>query len=688
MTLTKNVVALQKNLVTPPNDVFDNRITAMTIQAQLMTWGYMLDETAFTALSKADTSWLHQFYEQSVAYLRNVLGGGHNFTPLYKNFPQEVMSLTDSALFWNALRHYWSQGTWEPTSPALERPVKFEQIKYTMLTYADQDKFSNIFTTLVSLNTSLTPTDLEVVKWFAANETLVFPQAIPFKENLCTLAALGLDLPIKTPTDVLRIAVHMSGGDISLPKVPPAKIRTNRWSSVKSENPKRSLFKFRKFKRGERRYLLGLLEKTHCNPAEMVLKDQRWIRLGEILHPGEYQKKFPKTYAAFQALRNEKVQSWYGKVDEAFVQDPARGIAELSQRPGEYLRRLDSLFRKYPKYSSPILAFLAKAALSSSNKVLFELYEHFENRYKPTSARSIMIKGARKKTQLPQLPAMDSKLIETVHQVLFGALKEKFSKLEPLGNVWIDEKLKNIPLPKNMRSKDFSTRPTIRGSRIPFDNPGAKVIRPFVHWMDNRGSEDLDLSVTFIGDIKREVISYRQLRSDYALHSGDVRHRRGACAEYIDIDINKALEYGMQYAVIDVRNFEGHGLEKVECMFGLMERQYPESNNTWLPSTISSAHGLKSESSSTIIAMLDLVKREYVMIDLDSASIPVASASVADTLRIIEEYTKPPKVSVYDLLLMHTEARGRLVTLDSNVDQYFRNEQFMHSYEEIARYMI
>ena len=51
-----------------------------------------------------------------------------------------------------------------------------------------------------------------------------------------------------TVTDLLRVVVHLSGGDISLPKVPHKLIKMNRWSSYKSENPARNAFKFKKFK--------------------------------------------------------------------------------------------------------------------------------------------------------------------------------------------------------------------------------------------------------------------------------------------------------------------------------------------------------------------------------------------------------------------------------------------------------
>jgi hypothetical protein len=196
---------------------------------------------------------------------------------------------------------------------------------------------------------------------------------------------MGLDVPVKSVTDVLRIAVHMSGGDVSLPKVPPASIKMNRWSRVKSQNPHRESFKFKKFTRGERKKLLSLLEKTNCDPREFVLKDSRWIRLGEILHPGEYSKKFPKAFGLFNKIRNESVKSWYGEVDSAFKESFEYGVKKLSERPGEYVRKLDHLIRTNEAGKDRkklILDTLLDTSTKASNKVLYEVYAHFEGRNK------------------------------------------------------------------------------------------------------------------------------------------------------------------------------------------------------------------------------------------------------------------------------------------------------------------
>lgn len=686
MMTTRNIISLQKGLVCPPNDGMDNRIAVATVQSHLMQWGYMLDEDAFFALSKSDLSFIQKFNDEVIAHLKNVLGGRHNYQPLYKNFPQEVMVMSDFELYMNAIIHYWSNGQWEPSHHTYEKEIKFEKIKYNLIKYGTSERFSQIFTDLVSLNTSLAPQDLEIVKWFVTSgETLIFPNTIPFKENLCTLAAMGIEgLPVKTPTDVLRIVVHLSGGDISLPKVPKKGVKLNKWLSVENSRDK---FKFKKFSRKERKYILGLLENTNCDPKEMVLKDQRWIRLGEILHPGEYKKQFPKSFDSFNKIRNEKVKSWFSLVNEGFEKGLENGLRVLSQRPGEFARRIDWLVRTYPKDIELTMKYFGEAAKGTSNKVLFEVYTHFENRIEEQTSRSIMIKGSRKRTELPLLSAIPKDIVETIHSKLFETLRDKFSIMESLGNCWIDEELKKIPLPTNMRSMNFSTKPIIRGQRVPLDNPDAKVIRPFVHWMDKHGSEDLDLSVTFLGDKVFEVLSFSNLRVGKSVHSGDVRHREGPCAEYIDIDIEDAINHGFKYVVIDVRNFNGRSLSSVGTSFGIMEREHPESNKTWLPETISNCQSLESESTNTLIAIIDLETKEYIMLDIDSDGFVTARGDIKNTLKVIQQYSELPKVSVYDLILLHVEGRGKQVTLDENVDTHFKYEDFCYSYETTGKLM-
>jgi len=688
--MNKNVVALLKGFVAPSNDGMDNRIAVSTVQAHLMQYGYMLDEDAFMAMSKADLSWIAQFNNEAIDFIMDKMGGKLNFLPLYKNFPQDVMSLTHSELFWNLICHYWSHGTWEPNGRIFEKEIKYEKVKYTMLKYADDATFANIFTSLVSINTALMPQDLEAVKWFVGSgEKLVFPDTIPFKENLMTLAAMGIPgLPIKTPTDVLRIAVHLSGGDISLPAVPNKMVKTSRWNSTKINNPERAKFKFKKFSRPQRKYLLALLEQTHCNPAEMVLKDQRWIRLGEILHPGEYKNLYPKSFDAFTKIREGVARSWYSQLDKAFNKSFETGLKKLAERPGEFARRLDMLVRKYPKQIEQTMLAWQTCIDGTSNKVLFEQYTHFENRIDPKKNRTVFVKGARKPVPLPELPAIKPEIIETIHQNIFGGLKNKFAKLPALGNCWIDEELKKIPLPTNMRTLNFALKPKIRGTRIPIANPDAKVIRPYLHFSKTNTAQTIDLSAVFIGDNnKRGICSYSSMRQgDYVFHSGDSWSRTGACAEYIDIVVDKALAAGMKYCLIQLHNYVRTPALVNGNKFGIMAREFPEANKNWLPETITDAYDIVVKNIVNLV-IIDLETREMILVDEDADNGGWVNVASISNMKEVEHYAQAPKVSVYDLIRLHVEARGRQVTIDNTVDTYFKVEDYLTSYEKVGQLM-
>ena len=533
---------------------------------------------------------------------------------------------------------------------------------------------------------------------------------------------IKVKLPKLTVTDVLRVAVYMSGGDISLPAVPPAKIKTNRWSSYKSNNPYRAAFKFKNFKRSERRIILGLLEKTNCDVTEAVLKEGRWIRLGEKLHPGEFSSKFPKSFAMFNKIRNEKVQSWYGKVNKAFEESFEAGARVLAQRPGEFVRRMDWMLRPnkevtkktkpgsfsaLEKYATKephvalsvterkeiVLTIFKEIAKKVSNKVLYEVYRHFEGRYIATENRGIMIKGARKRTPLPELPSIAPDVIESVQRVVVNTLIEKFSELPKLGKVSIDENLKKIPLPTNMRSVSTSLRPTMRGQRVPIGNTGAKVIRAFVHWFDENGSIDIDLSATLLGDGNGKTANFSwnaSHKESFGCHSGDVICRPGACAEYIDVNVDKALEAGLRYVIVLVHNYRGSSLLSVkDCVAGAMEREFAESNLNFVPATLSNCMRLESPASTSIMCVIDLKTREYIHLDVDINGIPVLTNQSKKLFDAIAPYMELPKFSVYDLVELHATARAEEIVdgVDTKADVYFTFEEFTESYIKTLEYM-
>ncbi len=700
--MTKNIIAFQKGLIIIPNIGIDNRNMAMNVQAELMSFGYMLTQDALEQLGHADSADIIDFHNEIINYLRTMTGGLRDYKPIYPGFPEQVMQMKESELWYNQLLGYWSGGSF--TAEEWTEPFKtaFEHVEYKIIDLGTEEEFMDIFKSLASSGQSLTPNDSKVILWFIEHQpNLEFPEVIPFKENLCSIIGKLVELkrpldtvklPKLTTTDVLRIVVFLSGGDISLPAVPSKTISVRSgWRGFKQEsNPKREMFKFKKFKRSERRTILGLLEASNLDVKEMKLKDQRWIRIGEILHPGEFQHQFPRAYKAFNLLRNEKISSWYGDVQRAFDLSFSKGLNKLAERPGEFMRRLDYLVRNAKgNMLQQILDVFSKIAIGSSNKVLFEVYTHFEERREMKFNRSIMIKGARKRTKLPDLPAIDSEVVDMIQSKIFETIKEKFKSLSEIGDCWIDEELKKIPLPTNMRTLNDSLVPLIRGQRVPV--PGEKtVLRSFIHWYDERGNLDIDLHGYLFGSNNIILFGYNgTYRSNFGCYSGDVRNRKGACAEYVDIDINKAAKENYRYFLMIAHNFNGGSLSDIkECVAGVMERDNASANSLWRPDTIQNCILLTSSARMTMIGVYDLFTREYIHLDLDFGNFQqyVSRNRSGEFFEALKPYIELPKVSVYDLLLWHVEARGRLVSKET-AQTHFLFDDFKSSYTKTIEYM-
>lgn len=670
----------------------------MSVNHQLMTYGYMLDQSAFDMVKRADTADVVDFHNEVVGWLKEMTGGKHNFRSLYGNFPNDVMSMSQAELWINQIIHYWTACTFAEVGKP--KDVAFEQVEYRMLTAGSDARFMQVFTDMCSVNQSLTPQDTAVLRWFAnSGMNLVYPAVIPFKENLAVLASILSGFSVKTVTDVLRIAVGFSGGDVSLPSVPKKPKKVGRFNSDWATD--REKFKF-KLNAEQKARVLDLLEVSNLDVREMNQgrKYGRWIRLGEVLGHIDADK-YPRTANAFYRLRNQvrkgkpngepKVRTWYSDVDRAFGQSFETGLAKLSERAGEFVRRLDWLVRTNVKSEvniKNILLTLTRVGESASNKVLYEVYTHFEKRRKPVQNRSIFVKGARSRTKLPDLPKLPDNIVDAIQDTIINTIKSKLSNLEPMGKCWIDPELKKIPLPTNMRSLSESLVPTIRGQRIPFGT-GKKVIRPFIHWYDERGNQDLDLHGFLVGDGKSTTFGYNgQHTGVYGCFSGDVRHRQGPCAEYVDIVVASALKFGFKYFIMVVDNFTRRPLSTLkDCVAGVMEREHPESNESWVPDTVTNCMKLTSSATMALIGMYDLETREYIHLDLDwdtfSKYVHGQSNELMDAVRV---YTEPPKLSVYDLLDWHVTARGHRVSIE-DAETHFTYVDFKTSYVETMKYM-
>lgn len=711
--LTPSVIALQRgmlyihnNVPVEPEDHIE--ILVHSVHAELMNLGYMLDSAGILYLMSALREDIIRYHDEVVAYLTYIKGDG-NYRPLYDGFPQQVMEMSEVELFVNALCHYLSNGEWVPNAYTKAKPTAFEHPTYKILRPCSEAKFNRIFTDILSVNQSITPMDKDVLTWFRMNRPAgwvmaYLPKEIPFKENLCfVLELFDFEVVPFTYTDILRTAAYMSDGDVSL--------ATNTCFHLTNHQRARIMqmleFKTRGNHREGQEFIDSLEDlKKHRN---------KWLALFNHIHADS--KRFRKPYYAnaqrvVELLRfhADKIHTWNAKVEKWQLSNDVFEL--LNQRPGEFARRLNSLLsQKKVGYAlkamwpyETVIRRFSGVADKISNKVLFELYTYFEGRREDQKQRTVFIKGARKPVKLMPLEALPNGVVDKVQDVILAAVKGKLFEWPKLGKVIIDKKLKNIPLPTNMRSVSETDTPVVRGTRMPINVDHTKTVRFYVHWKDAFGTEDIDLSATLLGMGRKMTIAWNSFLNatlqdfvkgkglidvQVCAHSGDVRRRKGDCAEYVDIDIKNALNFGFRYVIIDVRNFNGRSLKSMNPAFGYMEREHPEANSTWVPNTVAASWRLQSEAVACIAVMIDLETMEYIPLDIDSNSI-TATGDAEFILTAMRMYMEPPKLSVHDLVSWHAESRGAEVVEQAEEGEevtHFRFEDFAGSYIETLKLM-
>jgi hypothetical protein len=703
--MTKNLVLLERLKVHLPDAGQNNIQLAMSANNQLMEYGYILTQPAFNMLVKADSADIISFYEEVCKFLKEMMGGGSNFRTLYGNFPNDVMSMSHYELFWNQVSHYWGQKTFPPKG-AEKLPEVFEKTQFKEIDACTEQDFLNVFKSLLSVNQSVTPRDQRTIVWFVENGLDInYPDTIPFKENLAIIARLCPNFKVKTVVDVLRVAVAFSGGDVSLPAVPkPLKFKNYYADKRNSEILKqRKAFQF-KLNEEQVKRILDLFENSNLSLSDFNQgrRYSRFIRLFEHLQIANRKLQYPKTEQAIYLVRNQvrkgkpdgvsKIRTWYSQVEAAFKKGFEEGVIKLSERPGEFLRKLDYLVRNNQSNSvnlGYVLAHLSKVAEGSSNKVIFETYTHFENRSTPVTNRSVFVKGARSKTQLPNLPAINKFAVEAIQETLLTAFQNKLRDLSPMGKCWIDPELKKIPLPTNMRSTSDSLVTTVRGTRIPVQIQKS-TLRAFVHWNDPIGSMDVDLHGYLIGPDKSTQFGFNgNQTTNYGCYSGDVRRVRGNCAEYVDIDIKKAMKEGFDIYLMVVHDFQQKGFSNVpDCYAGLSFTDHPHAGRNWKPSNIVQSFALKAPSNYCLAFAFDFNTNEMITLDLDWDTIK-RTCNVNDTKdlrKTIGGFICDPKISVYDLLNWHVQARGQLSSPEL-AETNFMYQDFVSSYVKTLEFM-
>lgn len=705
--------------------------------AEVAQFGFTLSGAVLSAIEALPAHSQRVTVGLLVSTLREICGAAHKYVPLFKNFPHDVPQdeeyllkrivgyleslsgplgedyttltcghIVNHRLF--DLDGFGACPICQHQVPGLsdrddERKPLTARQEWTALKMIDLARGEDVWTTwsnLAGAKTSLSASQKEFLVTVARAEPSAcekyLPASLPFKENAAVvLAALfkagvpakALLAHIKTATDVLRLGVALCGGDVSLAEP--------------------CLFKLTN---GERKFLLAACEQVRHDEGhmaeEMVGWRERWLRLGKAIHPGEHLKRFPKTAAAFDLLRNASalLQSRGSRIEQVMSNtwiDAKQGAAVLeilSERPGDLARRLDALVRKGVE-ASEVVAVFEKSAGGVATPTLLALIAHLRQRGEALEFRAFMPKGSLAKMKVvadgrdPMPRVVRMALIKAAED----ALIKRFAERPALGKVFVDDSLASVLVPFSQRSASKGMSPMTRGSRVAFDDSKG-FLRLFLNWKQTAetGTIDVDLSATLFDENwnGRGHLSWTRLSSyGDSVHSGDVRSASGphGAAEFIDLDLQAFRKAGVRYVAVSVFSWTGQLFSAFPCYAGFMERDKPGKGRQFEPRTVKHRFEVTAAGRAAIPLLADLKTNEILWADMAmkghaGAMVENSTGATVKTLKAIDQMGRS-KTNLKDLFDLHVMARGQAVAERSEADLVIDESKVMELDDVVAQWL-
>ena len=636
----------------------------------------VLSEPLIEQISTLSATELKYWLREIIGVLRRETGAHVHHRPFFPDFPEQVLTASEAELYLDAVTHYLTLCRLPPTERS--RPAMLEgNFMSRVIEPGSISEFESLLEPLVSSRTSLSPEETADVVWYIrtykSDVFRLLPKTIPFREIRADVGAaliqhvvgdarvgVFLEKNVETATDVLRLAVALNGGDVSL-----ATAST----------------RFTAMKRSMRRMLLRLLDHVPDALEDVMRHAERWKRLAEALHPGDYADKYPRALAAITAARRNEAPASFGScVETLLAQGQIATLTSLLQsRPGEFARRLDAILRRATEPKSALNAFEAIATQVSS-PILLQLLAQLRAP-RPLPLRAFTPKGAfakiygikdRREPVAPDLLARAARICE-------NALVMRFASLPPLGHCFIDRALSEYRVPLAQRAASKSLRTLVRGSRLPI--PDTRFIRLFLWWKNGRGRTDIDLSATFFDAnfVFKQTVAYYNLRDFGGYHSGDIVDAPAGASEFIDLDLDILVEKGIRYVVTSINSFtEQSYCDLPECFAGWMARSDTASGEIFEPRSVFDRIDIASNTKICLPFVMDLSERRMIWADLGLTSSPRWNnvqnnlSGVSLMLRALVHTPRPDLETLFDL---HVRARGERVASPHHAQTVFAPDQ-------------
>ncbi len=560
----------------------------------------------------------------------------------------------------------------ELDTPVKDLPPLENTTPLTILSLSSNKDVFAVFKDIVNSKIAYSPDFRNIIDGFfnacGSNIKGLLPREIPIKENAAYITSKLFEVEgkkaikfaksyIKTSTDVLRLAVSFSDGDLSLAENTDFKLSN-----------------------GQRRLIMALLDNVKSSMGEDMLRNKEgWLRLSKTLHIGAYKETYPMAFAEIDKLRNSPnlIKTFNSAFETALManrydKNALPILLDLAtQRPGVFARYLDFVLRTNPTQQDFVLSAFADVVPQVSTNVLLSVYKHIINRNN-LKERLFIPKGNVISMQFGSAPVgeFSDSVLSTVTELVQTEVQKRFSERETFDNVYIDPSIDNMVVPFAMRSNSEGSLNMTRGSRIKIEDK-TDVVGFFINWHDAEDRTiDLDLSAVFLNEKYEQVssVSYSDYnsKSTGAYFSGDVQSGGGKHGGYegINIDLKSSgikenIKHGARYVAMSVIVYAGTAFNGFESLAGYQEREKLKGGDALEASKVKTKFAITGSGRSCVPLLFDLETREIIWVDahmksnsLSFNNIRTEAKGIKDIVKAFVEIKKY-KLTMQELMQMH-----------------------------------
>lgn len=603
----------------------DNHIAIGTIISNMAYFGFAPSKAVVDAMTSLSEQELEMVWAKLSKALKYVTAADRKMGKfvVYKNFPQEVLSMSQAEYWINQIFMYLGLPNDLFTEEEQQRESVYEKIDPRILDLADDSTRLKIYKRLKSQ-----PAEWTVFQ--KAQATLLSDSLdsggldlddFTHKSNGVELIASAWPdilngsrtVSVSTATDVMRIAAALSGVDVSL----------------------RKKEKFRKFSRPERRLLVSLLDGAKHIESDFALRTEQWKRLLSFLKPGEF--KYDKVKSAYDKLYRSKLRADGSPIELGLLHKDVSVFEALRARPGEFLRRLHKTYAVFGRVAfENFLTIMDKLTVSQLLKL-----DGYLSTANTRSHYLVTPRGSWSKAKILQNDKvkLSEEDLSFIRKAISAEVGKRLRDLYPEGFV-VDPRTALVKLQSNGQELAPYGRGTVL--EIP-DN--ITFIRTASYWenksnrntwfdngfnffdekWEHKGAICWDSVAPFSQDEEDDdvdpddigVIDYSADRP--CVFSGDptnVKELNGRACQMIDLYPKKLMAEGVRYAVWSILSYNALPFSNAEEVVATLQwGGDEEANGLFEPSRAQMVFPISGNELTKVVAYIDFVENKLIYLD-------------------------------------------------------------------------